>query len=107
MQCWPELYDRRKNFLFWNTCETKISNFCGRKISFLEICVTSRDNWPMRLFGIWDGIWDLEYGWDLGWDFGKWDGIWDGWDGIGDSPIPFNMGGKYRYGDSPFYIDSI
>ncbi|CAB4475367.1 unnamed protein product [Rhizophagus irregularis] len=53
-----------------------------------------------------DGIWDMGYGWDwdlgLGWDFGKWEGGfwqmgWDmEWDGIGDSPIPFNMGGKYN-----------
>ena len=49
-------------------------------------------------YGIWDlggiGIWDwdgiLANGrgfWQMGWDMG--------WDGIGDSPIPFNMGGKY------------
>ncbi|EXX56646.1 hypothetical protein GLOIN_2v1774909 [Rhizophagus irregularis DAOM 181602=DAOM 197198] len=62
----------------------------------------------MRLFGIWDGIWDLGYGWDwdlgLGWDFGKWEQMgWDmGWDGIGDSPIPFNMGGKYTRGPTVY-----
>ena len=50
-------------------------------------------------FGIWDGIWD---------GIGDWDGIMTngmgqmgfgigfGWDGIWDSPIPINMGGKYR-----------
>ena len=68
MQCWPELYDRRKNFLFWNTCETKSSQFLREaKFPFLEVCVTSRDNWPMGEmlhkymgfgmgFGIWDGM---------------------------------------------------
>ena len=46
-------------------------------------------------FGIWDGIWD----WDgimtngMGWD-GIWDGIWHY--GNWDSPIPNNMGGKYK-----------
>ncbi|PKY61145.1 hypothetical protein RhiirA4_485729 [Rhizophagus irregularis] len=47
-----------------------------------------------------DGIWDLGYGWNwnlgLEWDFGKWDAICHmGWEGIGDSHIPFNMDGKY------------
>ena len=47
--------------------------------------------WDMGGIGIWD--WDgiLANGrgfWQMGWDMG--------WDGIGDSPIPFNMGGKYR-----------
>ncbi|PKC07082.1 hypothetical protein RhiirA5_418689 [Rhizophagus irregularis] len=44
--------------------------------------------WDMGGIGIWD--WDgiLANGrgfWQKGWDMG--------WDGIGDSPIPFNMGG--------------
>src|SRR6266496_2974372 len=54
-------------------------------------------------FGIWDGIWD---------GIGDWDGIMTngmgqmgfgmgfGWDGIWDSPIPINMGGKYRLDDT-------
>ncbi|PKC08843.1 hypothetical protein RhiirA5_476182 [Rhizophagus irregularis] len=37
----------------------------------------------------WDGILANGRGfWQKGWDMG--------WDGIGDSPIPFNMGGKYK-----------
>ncbi|PKC00574.1 hypothetical protein RhiirA5_427980 [Rhizophagus irregularis] len=37
----------------------------------------------------WDGILANGRGfWQKGWDMG--------WDGIGDSPIPFNMGGKYN-----------
>ena len=56
--------------------------------------------WDLGGIGIWDlggiGIWDwdgiLANGrgfWQMGWDMG--------WDGIGDSPIPFNMGGKYSH----------
>ncbi|PKB92881.1 hypothetical protein RhiirA5_443064 [Rhizophagus irregularis] len=38
----------------------------------------------------WDGILANGRGfWQKGWDMG--------WDGIGDSPIPFNMGGKKYY----------
>ncbi|CAB4416078.1 unnamed protein product [Rhizophagus irregularis] len=41
-------------------------------------------------FGIWVGLgFGIGMGfWQMGWDMG--------WDGIGDSPIPFNMGGKYN-----------
>ncbi|PKC11257.1 hypothetical protein RhiirA5_374025, partial [Rhizophagus irregularis] len=92
----PELCDRHRNFLFWNTCETKSAHFLREaKFPFLEVCVTSRDNWPMGEmlhkylgfgmgFGIWDLGWDGIWDWDLGWD-----GIWDGrggdgrgWEGI-------------------------
>ncbi|PKK59829.1 hypothetical protein RhiirC2_794255 [Rhizophagus irregularis] len=42
-------------------------------------------------FGIWVGLgFGIGMGfWQMGWDMG--------WDGIGDSPIPFNMGGKYNH----------
>ncbi|PKC59390.1 hypothetical protein RhiirA1_399986 [Rhizophagus irregularis] len=54
------------------------------KFSFLEVCVTSRDNWPMGEmlhkylgFGMGFGIWD-----GMGFGIGIWDGMWI-WDGRG------------------------
>ncbi|CAB4407020.1 unnamed protein product [Rhizophagus irregularis] len=49
---------------------------------------------------IWDMGWDMGFGIWVGLGFGIGMGFWQmgwdmGWDGIGDSPIPFNMGGKY------------
>ncbi|GET60314.1 hypothetical protein RIR_jg17951.t1 [Rhizophagus irregularis DAOM 181602=DAOM 197198] len=86
----PELYDRHRNFLFWNTCETKSAHFLREaKFPFLEVCVTSRDNWPMGEmlhkylgFGMGFGIWD-------GMGFGI--GIWDG--------MGYGMGGEGMGGD--------
>ncbi|GET51372.1 hypothetical protein RIR_jg40683.t1 [Rhizophagus irregularis DAOM 181602=DAOM 197198] len=78
----PELCDRHRNFLFWNTCETKSTQFLREaKFPFLEVCVTSRDNWPM-------GEMLHKY---LGFGMGFGIGIWDG--------MGYGMGGEGRGGD--------